>query len=1498
MGNKTTVEVTEQTLYNIDILEDETTVVTIEVPQDIVTVEVSQFTIALELYNSDNDAEGQPVYAKSGSDFTLRSFTDDDKTIDISHAGPSTELIQVKLPDSGIRVQDGFVISTDSDDTANITFNGSNIDIYGVDDIAVSNLTATNATITTGTVTTLDGDTLDYNTGSIDDLTSTNITTTNVDATLATVTTGNITTINSTTITNTGDLDVGGEANVAGNLAVTLDTTIGGNTAIGGNTSIGGNATITQDVSANNAYITNNITATDIDTDTGSIDALNVVTATASDEFIGDIRGAVRFRAKAGEALVKGDVVYVSGVSGNTPVVNKADASDPSKMPAYGLAFSDANNNSNVEIVTFGALQGIPTGNFNLGTIWVSTTPGSLTQIKPTDPTHLIQNIGRVKRVHNSNGAIIVGGAGRTNDVPNEFSILGNIATAANMSANNITITNDITTDDLTGNQATITDITATTINTDTIDANTGNITTVNATTVNTVDNNVSNLLVAPAGNITTVNATDVNTTNLATTLITADTGNITTVNATTVNTVDISATGNADVTGNLSVTGDATLSSDVVVGGNLTVNGTTTTVNTETLEVADNNIVLNSNHTGTPTQDAGFTVERGDADDAVFQWNETTDKFEVKVGTADAVIKAGDLESVNLTATQATITTGDFTTVNATTVNTTNLDLENGSIDTLNAGTIAATGNITTDASVIINGGNLDLNGGNLQDVTEINDLSVLRIGIENPAEASGDGIVLWDKQNAWILENKLTTNNNTDDIHHTGGVAPIGDIVYISNEVINMSANIVATGGTNSTVIKSGRIALEKSGLSNNITIDAATGIQMGGRSITSGNIIPNSHLTFSLGTPTKAWHSAYIGPGSLYIEGQKVIGSTDGTIDFTTDDGENMNIFAGANGPGGSVIINSASGVTRLEGTDIRLNPVGSGTTTVRGTLEAPNFNNGPLEFSGTLINQTSPNQNLEIRTNGTGYLHANVADLYVGPLTGALKIDENSLSLTAGGNIAIQNNTDITGDLDVSGLVKVNDGFTLGSFNPFAGSGLPATAMDTTIMGVGQESGYAGVTIRSRGEHSWGLEGFGIPPEAPRALLALQGGRLDGSSDDYLNSGDRFGQMMFNPYSGYRTGVEWLTPSAIVEAAATQDHWQGGTAGFGTKLRLWTTKDGDFGGSTDSQHAKSWIDIQGTTITTSDTLKIDDDLQVTGAISNPDGDIIINDKVEIKGSNAKETIIGDDQIAGSFDIHGIKVKADDTAWGSVLIQEYEGGANKPAATGFLNPSFGTEIIGGTPSSPSNVSSGKRLFVLQALAANQTDGTLPQTANFRIKAETTETQTTSARGTKVSIETTANGSTSTTESVSIQDNELTINTGGNGVIRAGNDLRLGSQLDTNNNNIINSGGDVTVGDNLKVNDNLTVDGQTNLNGNVNLGNANTDVITATGKLKASNGFKNTVLDTATANYLANVLGIIETGDQGYISDGNNGSPCMAFFDGSNWKKFHAPNDNISAT
>jgi hypothetical protein len=66
----------------------------------------------------------------------------------------------------------------------------------------------------------------------------------------------------------------------------------------------------------------------------------------------------------------------------------------------------------------------------------------------------------------------------------------------------------------------------------------------------------------------------------------------------------------------------------DLVVGGNLTVSGTTTTINTETVNIEDNIIVLNSNVTSTPSTDAGIEVERGTSNNVSLLWDETATKW------------------------------------------------------------------------------------------------------------------------------------------------------------------------------------------------------------------------------------------------------------------------------------------------------------------------------------------------------------------------------------------------------------------------------------------------------------------------------------------------------------------------------------------------------------------------------------------------------------------------------------------------------------------------------------------------------------------------------------------------------------------------------------------------------------------------------------------------------------------------------------------------------
>jgi hypothetical protein len=72
------------------------------------------------------------------------------------------------------------------------------------------------------------------------------------------------------------------------------------------------------------------------------------------------------------------------------------------------------------------------------------------------------------------------------------------------------------------------------------------------------------------------------------------------------------------------------TATGNTILQGNLTVSGTTTTVNTETIKLADNIILLNSNEAGTPSQNSGIEVERGTSANKTLVWDEAADKWTV----------------------------------------------------------------------------------------------------------------------------------------------------------------------------------------------------------------------------------------------------------------------------------------------------------------------------------------------------------------------------------------------------------------------------------------------------------------------------------------------------------------------------------------------------------------------------------------------------------------------------------------------------------------------------------------------------------------------------------------------------------------------------------------------------------------------------------------------------------------------------------------------------
>ena len=82
---------------------------------------------------------------------------------------------------------------------------------------------------------------------------------------------------------------------------------------------------------------------------------------------------------------------------------------------------------------------------------------------------------------------------------------------------------------------------------------------------------------------------------------------------------------------GDQTIAGNKTFSNNVIVSGDLTVSGTTTTINTETIQLADNIITLNSNATGSATESAGIEIERGSDSNVSLIWNEAVDKWQIE---------------------------------------------------------------------------------------------------------------------------------------------------------------------------------------------------------------------------------------------------------------------------------------------------------------------------------------------------------------------------------------------------------------------------------------------------------------------------------------------------------------------------------------------------------------------------------------------------------------------------------------------------------------------------------------------------------------------------------------------------------------------------------------------------------------------------------------------------------------------------------------------------
>ena len=115
-------------------------------------------------------------------------------------------------------------------------------------------------------------------------------------------------------------------------------------------------------------------------------------------------------RNSTGSTLTKGQVVYLSGATGNRPnaVLSQANT-EATSSKTIGIVIANIANNSDGYIAVNGTLHNLNTSAFTAGdAVWLSaTTAGAYTSTIPAEPNHTVF-IGYIARSHPTQGRLVI----------------------------------------------------------------------------------------------------------------------------------------------------------------------------------------------------------------------------------------------------------------------------------------------------------------------------------------------------------------------------------------------------------------------------------------------------------------------------------------------------------------------------------------------------------------------------------------------------------------------------------------------------------------------------------------------------------------------------------------------------------------------------------------------------------------------------------------------------------------------------------------------------------------------------------------------------------------------------------------------------------------------------------------------------------------------------------------------------------------------------------
>ena len=135
--------------------------------------------------------------------------------------------------------------------------------------------------------------------------------------------------------------------------------------------------------------------------------------AEADDDGIEVILGRDNFfvaRNTTGLTITKGQVVSITGSTGNVPNLALARADSQTTLPAAGVVMADINNNAFGYVMTLGIISSINTSSYSSGDrIYLSPTVGGAYQTtRPVYPPYFAQRVGSVLVSGVGNGSLYV----------------------------------------------------------------------------------------------------------------------------------------------------------------------------------------------------------------------------------------------------------------------------------------------------------------------------------------------------------------------------------------------------------------------------------------------------------------------------------------------------------------------------------------------------------------------------------------------------------------------------------------------------------------------------------------------------------------------------------------------------------------------------------------------------------------------------------------------------------------------------------------------------------------------------------------------------------------------------------------------------------------------------------------------------------------------------------------------------------------------------------